>query len=127
MKAKNPVNWFEIYVDDMDRARKFYETVLGMQMSDLPMPEGMDDRMVAFPWAEGGENAAGALVQSRMLMAGGNSTIVYFQTEDCLAEQNRVGKAGGKVMMPKFSIGPHGFCALCSDSEGNLFGLHSMK
>ena len=28
MKAKNPVSWFEIYVNDMDRAKKFYEEVL---------------------------------------------------------------------------------------------------
>ena len=25
----NPVGWFEIYVQDMPRARKFYESVLG--------------------------------------------------------------------------------------------------
>ena len=127
LKEKNPVNWFEIYVDDIVRARKFYETMLGKEMIDLPMPEGMDDKMVAFPWAQGGVNATGALVQSKMLAAGGNSTLVYFQTEECLAEQNRVEGAGGKVIQPKFSIGEHGFCSLCMDTEGNMFGLHSMK
>lgn len=124
---KNPVNWFEIYVDDMARARRFYETVLDRPMSELPMPEGMDDEMVAFPWVQGGENATGALVRSKMMKAGGNSTLVYFQTEDCLAEQERVEAAGGKVFMPKFPIGPHGFCSICVDTEGNMFGLHSMR
>lgn len=127
MMTKNPVNWFEIYVDDMARARKFYETVLGKEMIDLPMPEGFNDRMVSFPWVQGGENATGALVQSKMMKAGGNSTLVYFQTEECLAEQNRVEAAGGKVVQPKFPIGEHGFCSLCMDTEGNMFGLHSMK
>lgn len=127
MNDKNPVNWFEIYIDDILRARKFYETVLGKEMIDLPMPEGMDDKMVAFPWAQGGVNATGALVKSKMLKAGGNSTLVYFQTEECLNEQNRVEGAGGKVIQPKFSIGEHGFCSLCMDTEGNMFGLHSMK
>ena len=124
---KNPVNWFEIYVDDMSRAKKFYETVLGREMMDLPMPEGFDDKMAAFPWVQGGENATGALVQSKSMKAGGNSTIVYFQTEECLSEQNRVEAAGGKVFMPKFPIGEHGFCSMCIDTEGNMFGLHSVK
>lgn len=127
MSDRNPVNWFEIYVEDIARARKFYETVLGKEMMELPMPEGFDDKMVAFPWAQGGVNATGALVQSKMLAAGGNSTLVYFQTEECLDEQSRVESAGGKVIQPKFPIGEHGFCSLCMDTEGNMFGLHSMK
>ncbi|HCT29397.1 MAG TPA: lactoylglutathione lyase [Bacteroidales bacterium] len=127
MTAKNPVNWFEIYVDNIDRAKKFYETVLGNKMTDLPMPDGMNAKMVSFPWQEGGVNATGALVQTESVKAGGNSILVYFQTEDCLAEQNRVEKAGGKVVQPKFAIGDYGFCSLCLDSEGNMFGLHSMK
>lgn len=127
MKTKNPVNWFEIYVNDIKRARKFYETVLGKAMTDMAMPDGFDMKMTAFPWAEGGENATGALVQSNDMKPGVGGTLVYFQTEDCAAEQNRVEKAGGKVIQPKFPIGEYGFCSLCSDTEGNMFGLHSMK
>lgn len=36
--AMNPVGWFEIYVQDMQRARTFYEVVLGHQLQALPMP-----------------------------------------------------------------------------------------
>ena len=50
MRTVNAVTWFEIYVDDMDRARKFYETVLGEEMIPIPMPEGFSGQMVAFPW-----------------------------------------------------------------------------
>jgi predicted enzyme related to lactoylglutathione lyase len=42
-------------------------------------------------------------------------------------EASRVGPAGGKVMKEKFPIGPHGFIALATDTEGNAIGLHSMK
>ncbi len=123
----NPVNWFEIYVDDIERAKKFYSTVLEKELFDLPMPEGMQSKMVAFPWAESGKNATGALVQMAEMKAGGNSTVVYFQCEDCQVEQDRVEAAGGKILQPKFAIGEHGFCAWCIDTEGNYFGLHSMK
>ena len=127
MNNINPVNWFEIYVDDIDRARKFYETVLGLEMLDMQMPEGMDMKMVSFPWVEGAPNATGALVQMANMKAGGNSTVVYFQSEDCQIEQDRIESAGGKILQPKFPIGEHGFCAWGIDTEGNYFALHSMK
>ena len=63
MRTVNAVTWFEIYVDDMDRARKFYETVLGEEMIPMPMPEGFSGQMVTFPWVEGATNSSGALVQ----------------------------------------------------------------
>ncbi|MFA5011762.1 MAG: VOC family protein [Ignavibacteria bacterium] len=123
----NPVTWFEIYVNDMDRAKKFYETIFANEMTVMVVPEGMNCKMTAFPYVEGSPNTTGALVQSSDIKAGGNSTLVYFETEDCLAEQNRVEQAGGKVVAPKFAIGQYGFCTLCIDTEGNMFGLHSMK
>ena len=58
---------------------------------------------------------------------GGNSTIVYFTSIDCSVEESRVAAAGGKIFKPKMSIGEHGFMSLCSDTEGNMFGIHSMK
>jgi predicted enzyme related to lactoylglutathione lyase len=59
--------------------------------------------------------------------SGGNSTLVYFVCEDCAVEEGRVKPAGGRVEKSKFSIGPYGFVALAHDTEGNMFGLHSMK
>ncbi len=52
---------------------------------------------------------------------------MYFGVEDCSIEESRVEKAGGKVMNPKMSIGEFGFVSVCMDTEGNMFGLSSMK
>ncbi len=125
----NPVVWFEIYVDDMARARKFYGTVLGKELLDMPMEDVGDFEMAAFPWSEeeNAPNASGALVKVEGMKAGGNSTIVYFGCDDCALEESRVAIAGGKVQQSKFSIGEYGFITLCTDTEGNTFGLHSMK
>ena len=122
--AKNPVSWFEIYVDDMERARKFYEGVLGVKLEKLPGP---DIEMFSFPMEENGAGAAGSLVHMDGFKAGGNSTLVYFSCEDCATEEARVETAGGKVFKTKFSIGQYGFIALATDTEGNMFGLYSMK
>lgn len=124
----NPVNWFEIYVEDMDKAKTFYSTVLNKKLEDMQVPGGMEDlRMVAFPYVDGAINASGALVKSSEMKPGTGGTLIYFSCEDCADEQGRVEEAGGKVLQPKFQIGEHGFCAICMDTEGNTFGLYSMK
>lgn len=127
MKTTNPVVWFEIYVDDIQRARKFYETILDIKLREMPMPDVDSDgmEMVAFPMEMDGEGAAGALVKMEGFKAGGNSTIVYFGSDDCSNEESRIKKAGGQVVQSKQSLGEYGFIVLGTDTEGNTFGIHS--
>ena len=126
--AKNPFTWVEIYVEDMSRAQKFYETILEIKMSELPMPEGMGEmQMMSFPWAEGDNNISGALVKMEDMKPGTGGTLVYFTCDDCAVEEGRVENAGGKVLQPKMSIGDYGFCSVVMDTEGNSIGLHSNK
>ena len=126
----NPVGWFEIYVQDMARARAFYEAVLGVKLQALPVPEGgelPDLEMAAFPSDMERYGAPGALVRAKGVPSGGNSTVVYFSCEDCAVEESRVAAAGGQVHRGKMSIGQYGFITLVHDPDGNLFGLHSLK
>lgn len=120
----NPVCWFEIYVDDIARAKAFYETVLQVELQPLPV-DGI--AMYAFDMSEQQVGAGGALIHVPEVKAGNNSTVVYFACEDCAVEESRVVAAGGKVHRPKMSIGPYGFITLVIDTEGNLIGLHSMQ
>ena len=123
MAAQNPVGWFEIYVQDMPRATAFYQTVLGVALDKLPMT---DLEMWAFPMNMEAPGASGALVKMTGVPSGG-STLVYFVCDDCAVEGGRVAAAGGKVHRDKISIGEYGFIVLAVDTEGNMFGLHSMK
>ena len=123
MARNNPVGWFEIYVQDADRARKFYEAVLEVTLQRLPGP---DIEMWAFGMDMEAPGASGALVKMPGVPSGG-STLVYFSCEDCAVEGARVAGAGGKVHRDKMSIGEYGFIVLAVDTEGNMFGLHSMK
>lgn len=122
--ARNNVGWFEIYVDDMSRARAFYEAVIGVPLAKL---DGPDVEMFTFPMNDDAPGSSGALVYMPGFPAGGNSTLVYFSCEDCAVEESRVVGAGGKIEKEKFSIGPYGFISLVYDTEGNMFGLHSMS
>ncbi len=122
----NPVVWFEIYVQDLERATAFYEAVLEMKLEPMDSPvEGL--RMMGFPANMEASGAAGALVQMEDFPEGqGNRVLVYLGCEDCGAAASRVKTAGGDVEKEKLSIGPYGFIALIRDTEGNMVGLHSM-
>jgi uncharacterized protein len=119
----NPVGWFEIYVQDMNRAKAFYEAVFETQLTKLDNPE---IELWGFPMEMDRMGSAGALVKIPGVPSGGNSVLVYFSCEDCGVEAARVALNGGSIHKDKFSIGQYGFIALAVDTEGNMFGLHSM-
>ena len=121
----NPVRWFEIYVQDMPRALRFYETVFATRLEQLPAG---DLEMWAFPQKMEAPGAAGTLVKAPAgIVSGGNSTMVYFASDDCAVEAARIEAAGGKLYRDKISIGPYGFIALGQDPDGNMFGIHSTQ
>jgi predicted enzyme related to lactoylglutathione lyase len=125
---RNMVGWFEVPVADMERAIKFYETVLGITLSRHLM--GPLD-MAWFPWDEKAPGARGSLVRhAEHYKPSTDGILIYFSsiTGDLADELARVEPAGGKVLMPKTQIAPDiGFMALFVDTEGNRIALHSRK
>lgn len=122
--ANNPVIWFEIYVQDIRRAKAFYESVFQIKLERLDNP---DIELWGFPNAMDRTGASGALVKMEGVASGGNSTIIYFSCTDCAVEAASATKYGGQVHREKMAIGQYGFIALVVDTEGNMFGLHSLK
>ena len=121
---RNPVGWFEIYVDNLPRASKFYEAVLGVTLQELPSP--MENlKMMAFPMSMEAGGASGTLCCMEGMNSRGGGTIVYFSCQDVGVEAARIESAGGRLHMPKTSIGQYGAIALGIDTEGNTFGLHN--
>lgn len=123
--TSNPVIWFEIYVQNMARAKAFYEKVLGQKLQKLEGPDASLE-MWSFPMEQDRIGAGGALVKMAGVPSGG-STLVYFASENCAIEEGRTVEAGGQVHRPRMSIGSYGFISLLVDTEGNMFGIHSMK
>ncbi len=123
---RNTVGWFEIYVQDMERAKEFYQNTLLMNLQPLPCPEGMEIEMWSFPMEMELPGCAGAIVRMAGMDSGGGGTIVYFSCADCAAEAARAGQSGGQIHQEKTSIGEYGFIALVTDPDGNMIGLHSM-
>ena len=130
MRPSNSVNWFEIYVQDMARARAFYEAVFDIRLEPLSVPDDPDApglEMWSFPGDIERYGANGALCRMPGVPSGPGGTLVYFACEDCGATGVRVADAGGRVQREKMSIGEYGFIVLAFDPEGNMIGLHSMQ
>jgi predicted enzyme related to lactoylglutathione lyase len=121
---RNPVGWFEIYVQDMARAKAFYEKVLQTTFQRLESP-GLE--MWMFPMLDDKPGCTGALVRMEGKDSGSGGTIIYFSCADCAVEAGRAAQHGGKVVKEKFSIGDYGFISFVEDTEGNMIGLHSIK
>lgn len=124
---QNAIGWFDIYVNDMERAATFYQSVFNKQLEDLGDPTDSRVIMKSFPTDMAHYGAGGALVKRDGAGPVTGGTIVYFGVADCSVEESRVESCGGKVINPKMSIGEFGFVSVCMDTEGNLFGLSSMK
>jgi uncharacterized protein len=121
----NPITWCEIYVQDMNRAKQFYESVFQMKLEKLDNPNPDTDLdMWAFPMSMDAIGASGALVKMDGVPSGGSGTIPYFHCDEVAVELERVVTVGGKIHTPKMSIGQYGFMALMVDTEGNTIGLH---
>lgn len=123
----NMVGWFEIPVEDMDRAKTFYEDVFQIQIQVHDMG---GTKMGWFPWAQDKPGAPGSLIQNKDWYAPSKTdgVLIYFHSEDLDTEINRVEEAGGKVLKPKTQISPDvGYMGLFLDSEGNRIALHSRK
>ena len=121
MAASPIITWFEIPSVDYNRAVQFYETVFNSSLKHEEM-DGM--AMAVFPRAEEGQSA-GAVVHCDAFKPSATGVCIYLYSTDFDAALQRIERNGGKVVMPKMSIGPNGFIAHFIDSEGNRIGLHT--
>ncbi|KYP15766.1 VOC family protein [Flavihumibacter sp. CACIAM 22H1] len=123
--SQHTISWFEIPTTDLERAQKFYETILAIKMVKLDMPN-LSMRM--FP-VEDFNYIGGALVYAPdFYQPQASGTLVYLNANpDVQVVLDRVEEAGGSILIPKTEISPeHGFMAVILDTEGNRIALHSV-
>jgi len=121
---KNAINWFEIPVRHFDKAKKFYETILGAEMQ---LMEAMGMKSAFFPAEMETGGIGGCIIQGEGYEPSPKGSLVYLNGGDDLGiPLSKVEAAGGKILLPKTAIGQNGFMAHFTDTEGNRIGLHSM-
>jgi len=122
----NMVGWFEIPVIDMNRAKKFYDTVFNI---NIGIHDAGGLKMGWFPMAPDKKGITGSLVQHEQYVPSEtDGALLYFSCVNVSTELGRVTAAGGSILQDKKAIGNgHGFMAAIKDTEGNRIALHSQK
>ena len=124
----NVVGWFEIPVNDMDRAIAFYESLFDFKLNRMQMGT---QEMAMFPALADAAGTGGALIYDPENYKPSSDGIqIYFTTAtgDLSEDLKRVEAAGGKTILPKTLITEDiGYFAIFIDSEGNKISLHSRK
>lgn len=124
MTQQNPIGWFELYVQDMQRAKNFYETTFQVELNEIVIPDA-NIEMFGFPQNMEAYGSSGALIKVDGVPSGGGGTLVYFSCEDCAETAARAKASGGHIKQEKMQVGEYGFVCIVDDTEGNLIGLHS--
>lgn len=124
---KHAISWFEIPTTDLDRAQKFYETIFGITMIPMEMP---NFKMRMFPLDDPMNGVGGALCHSEGFYQSSatDGVLIYLNgNPDVQLVLDKVEAAGGKIVVPKTEISPeYGFMAVFIDTEGNRIALHSV-
>ena len=123
----NAISWFEIAATDLNRAQKFYETIFGITMIPMDLP---NIKMRMFPLGDMMTQVGGAVVDSGGFhkASATDGPLIYLNANpDVQAVLDKVVEAGGSIMVPKTEISPeYGYMAVINDTEGNRIGLHSV-
>ena len=116
------VQHFDIPIDDLDRAQKFYKDVFGWDMKKVINPANPQAElwMCETEDVNGNKGLTGGLMKRKYLPAVTNY-IAVLSIDECVS---KIEQSGGKVTVPKTEIQNMGFFAMFQDSENNLFGLY---
>lgn len=123
----DPIVHFELPVENMDRAKKFYGEIFGWKLQDWPMPDGSVyvgvhttpiDEKTRMPLKPGAING-GMMMKSKNVQA----PVFAINVSSIDESVKKMETQGGTVTMPKVEIGGMGYYAYVKDSEGNTIGL----
>jgi uncharacterized protein len=95
---RNPVGWFELYVQDIERAKAFYQNTFQVTLERLESP---DIELWAFPMKMETPGASGAIVKMNGKDSGAGGTLVYFSCADCAVQASRAVQYGGRIQQEK--------------------------
>jgi uncharacterized protein len=125
MPPSNAITWFEIPVNDLDRAGRFYETVLGTVLKREDCV-GTGHPMAVFP--AGSDAVSGCLMSGTGVTPGISGSTLYLHLDGNLDDAlTRARDAGARMLVDVTALpGDMGRYAVITDSEGNRIGLHQI-
>jgi predicted enzyme related to lactoylglutathione lyase len=127
IEMTSKVTHFEIPVDNMDRAKKFYSEVFDWKIMEVPGEKSGEEYTMVIgaktdkegKTVEKGAINGGMFEREKPLV----HPIITIDVEDIDAALDKVKKRGGKITMKKTVMEEWGAYAYFEDSEGNVMGL----
>jgi predicted enzyme related to lactoylglutathione lyase len=123
-QMSNPVYYFEIPVNDMERAIRFYEALFGFTLRRQTV-DGYE--MAFFPRNVATPGASGALAKGNAYVPSKAGATIYFDVPDIDLALQRATVLGATILYPKKHIGEAGYVAEIQDSEGNRIALSAVS
>jgi uncharacterized protein len=123
VNKSNPVVYFEIPVNDIERAIMFYTTVFDFDFDKEIID---NNEMALFPFADEKSGISGALAKGEIYKPTRDGVVIYFKTENIDETLKLVASNGGQILYPKTDNGI-GLVAEFEDTEGNRIALYQSK
>ena len=113
--------FFQVPADDVGRAKKFYQLLLGWKIEP---DTDLEDTSLQWQNVITGTPKTGMMNEGGLYKRMGPAPIMNFAlVEDIDKVLAKVEKLGGKVIMPKNEIKNVGPVTVIQDTEGNILGL----
>jgi uncharacterized protein len=119
------IGHFMIPADNVDRARKFYTSLLGWKIEPVSPAAGMEGiaamqyHDISTGAAREGTMNTGGLYKRHLQ----EPVLDFVMVENIDAVEATVEKLGGKITMPKNAIKGVGKVLMILDTEGNVIGI----
>ncbi|GAB2613599.1 hypothetical protein GCM10027035_07640 [Emticicia sediminis] len=123
VKKTNPVVYFEIPVNDIDRAIKFYTAVFNFEFDKEIIDK---NEMALFPFSDENLGISGSLAKGEIYKPTEDGVVIYFKTENIDETLKLASLNGGQILYPKTDNGI-GLVAEFKDTEGNRIALYQSK
>jgi predicted enzyme related to lactoylglutathione lyase len=122
-KKSNPVVYFEIPVNDLERAMKFYEQVFNFEFEKALIDQ---NEMALFPFVAEGSGITGALAKGAIYRPSKEGVLIYFTTANIDESLSLASAQGAQILYNKTDNGI-GYVAEFEDPEGNRIALYQSK
>ena len=108
---------FDVPADNVERAKKFYSTLLGWKFESFPE---MQYNLITTTNLEGNFGVGGGMGKR---MDPSQRIVNYFGVKSIDTAIKQVKSLGGTLLTDKMTVPKMGYLANCIDTEGNTFGL----
>ena len=112
------VTHFEIYTDDPESIRPFYQEVFGWKFQKF---DGPFDYWLIITGDDKEPGINGGMTRPREGQSPGTLNTIAVASLDLSIKQ--IEQRGGKICVPKMAIPKVGWLAYASDPAGNVFGV----